>query len=134
MGREKYGEAKKKLMIQSIPRYTSNMVGASDIAWACMAASITGSLVFIDDATANRSSTKHFMVTKTLLQKQPERFPRQRNRTMFNAQVSQPSRAGFSVTKDKTEFRKIHKQTATEDDCSKVLAEEKTEHLDINGF
>lgn len=70
MGREKYGEAKKKLMIQSIPRYTSNMVGASDIAWACMAASITGSLVFIDDATANRSSRMNCEVCRAVLSDQ----------------------------------------------------------------
>lgn len=72
VGREKYGEAKKKLMIQSIPRYMSNMVGASDIAWACMAASITGSLVFIDDATANRSSRMNCEVSRAVLWSDPD--------------------------------------------------------------
>lgn len=50
MGREKYEEEEKRLMIWSVN-------GGSDVmAWTCMATSATGSLVFIDDVTADKSS------------------------------------------------------------------------------
>ncbi len=54
-GREKCGDGKEHLMIQSRPHHVKH-VGGSVVAWAAMAASVTGSLVFIDDVTADRSS------------------------------------------------------------------------------
>lgn len=51
MGIEKYGERKGQPLIGSIPHG-----GGSVMVWVCIAAHITGLLVFIDDVTAGRSS------------------------------------------------------------------------------
>lgn len=48
MGRDVYGEAKEGLMSQTTPLHLSNSSGVSVIAWACVAASGSESLVFID--------------------------------------------------------------------------------------
>ncbi len=55
MGREEYGEGKETA---HDPKHTTSSVkhgGGSVMAWACMAASGTGSLVFIADVTADFS-------------------------------------------------------------------------------
>ncbi len=57
MGREEYGEGKELLMILSIPPHQWSMVV---VAWACMAASGTGSLVFIDDVTTDKKQKDEF--------------------------------------------------------------------------
>ncbi len=64
MGREEYGEGKELLMILSIPPHQWSMVV---VAWACMAASGTGSLVFIDDVTADKSSRMNSEVFRAIL-------------------------------------------------------------------
>ncbi len=58
MGREKYGERKEQLTIQNT---------GSVMARACMAANGTGSLVFIDDVTADSSSGMNSEVFKAIL-------------------------------------------------------------------
>ena len=52
------------------PKHTTTSVklaGASVMAWACMAANGTGSLVFIDDVTADRSSRMNSEVYRATL-------------------------------------------------------------------
>ena len=52
------------------PKYTTSCVkhgGGSVMAWACMAANGTGSLVFIDDVTADRSSKMNSEVYRAIL-------------------------------------------------------------------
>ena len=49
MGKEEYGEGQEQLMIQ-----THHIL--LDMLSACMAADRTGSLVFVEDVTADRSS------------------------------------------------------------------------------
>lgn len=52
------------------PRFPISSVlcdGGSVKSWACLAASGTGSLVFIDDMTAERSSRKNFAMVGALL-------------------------------------------------------------------
>ncbi len=66
-GREEYGEGKELLMILSIPPHQWSMVGGSVMAWACMAASGTGSLVFIDDVTADKSSRMNSEVFRAII-------------------------------------------------------------------
>ncbi len=60
MGREEYGEGKELLMILSIPPHQWSMVVVVSWLWACMAASGTGSLVFIDDVTADKRQQDEF--------------------------------------------------------------------------
>ncbi len=57
MGRKKFGEGLEQLMIQSI-QHLWNMVEQCD-AWACMASSGTGLLVFSVYVTEDRSSRKN---------------------------------------------------------------------------
>ncbi len=67
MGREEYGEGKELLMILSIPPHQWSMVVVVSWRWACMAASGTGSLVFIDDVTADKSSRMNSEVFRAIL-------------------------------------------------------------------
>ncbi len=57
-------EGKGLLMILSIPPHQWSMVV---VAWACMAASGTGSLVFIDDVTTDKSSRMNSEVFRAIL-------------------------------------------------------------------
>ena len=100
------------------PQQTASVVkhgGGSVMAWACMAASGTESLVFIDDVTADRSSRVNSEVYRAILSaqiqsyaakligrfftvqmdndpkhtaKQPKRFLMQSNRTFLNGRLS----------------------------------------------
>ena len=58
-GREKYGEGKEELMFQSRQNHASDMVEAvlwyGHVQYGCY---VMGSLVFIDDVTADRSRKK----------------------------------------------------------------------------
>ena len=54
MGREKHGEVKELLKIQSQTILYYRHGGGSVMALACAASSGTSSLVFIDDVTADR--------------------------------------------------------------------------------
>ncbi len=112
MGREEYGEGKELLMILSIPPHQWSMVV---VAWACMAASGTGSLVFIDDVTTDKSSRMNsecfrailsahiqpnlqnsldgasqcrWTMTQSILQKQPKSFLKGKKWTVCNGQVN----------------------------------------------
>ncbi len=67
-GRKKYGEGLEQLMIQSIQHYL--WTWWSVMAWACMASSGTGLLVFIDDVTEDRSSRINSEVYKAILSAQ----------------------------------------------------------------
>ena len=52
------------------PKHTTSSVkhgGGSVMVWACMAANGTGSLVFIDDVTANKSSRRNSEVFRAIL-------------------------------------------------------------------
>lgn len=66
MGSEKYGEAEKQLMIQRMPPSVKH--GRGNItAWIRMADSRSGSLLFIDDVTADRSSRMNCKMYMALL-------------------------------------------------------------------
>ncbi len=67
MGREKYGERKEQLTIQSTPHQVSNMVAA--VLWHghMYHCNGTASLVFIGDVTADRSSRMNSEVFKAIL-------------------------------------------------------------------
>ncbi len=54
-------------MILSIPPHQWSMVVVVSWLWACMAASGTGSLVFIDDVTADKSSRMNSEVFRAIL-------------------------------------------------------------------
>ena len=54
MGGEKFRAGQKQLMIQSTTSCVKHG-GGSVMEWACMAAKGTGSLVFMDDVTPDRS-------------------------------------------------------------------------------
>lgn len=97
------------------PKHTTSSVkhdGGSVMAWACMAANGTGSLVFIDDVTADKSSRMNsevfrailsahiqpnaseligrlrWTMTQSILRKQPESFLRERSGMLCNGQVN----------------------------------------------
>ncbi len=71
-GRKKNGEGFEQLMIQIM--WTMNIIcetwWSSVMAWACMASSGTGLLVFIDDVTEDRSSQKNSEVYRDILSAQ----------------------------------------------------------------
>ncbi len=69
MGRKKYGEGLEQLMIQSMQHNLWNMEQCD--AWACMASSGTGLLVFSDDVTEDRSSRKNSEVYRDIQQLYP---------------------------------------------------------------
>ena len=54
MGRKKCGEGKEQLVSESTTSCVKHG-GGSVMEWACMAAKGTGSLVFMDDVTPDRS-------------------------------------------------------------------------------
>ena len=67
MGKEECGEGKELFMIQNIPPHQWSMVVVVLVAWACMAADGTGSLVFIDDVTDDKSSRMRSEVFRATL-------------------------------------------------------------------
>ncbi len=118
------------------PKHTTSSVkhgGGSVMAWACMAASGTGSLVFIDDVTADKSSRMNSEVFRailsahiqpnaseligrrftvqmdndpSILQKQPKSFWRERSGLLCNGQVNHLTwirLSMHSLAEDKTE-------------------------------
>ncbi len=118
---------------------------SSVMAWACMASSGTGLLVFSDDVTEDRSSRMNSEVYRDILsaQIQPKLIERHfivqmnddikdRAKGVFEGKKeysaiaksiswSQPDWACISLANDKTKGRKTHKQTTTEVSCSKDL-------------
>ncbi len=115
MRRDEYGEGKGTA---HDTKHTTSSVkhgGGSVMAWACMAASGTGSLVFIDDVTADKAagwilkcfgqyyllifsqmlqnsldsaSQCRWTMTQSILQKQPKSFWRERSGLLCNGQVN----------------------------------------------
>ena len=57
MARRNYGDEKEVPKIQSIAAPLLNMVMGGVMAWACMAATGTSTLIFIDDGTADCTCT-----------------------------------------------------------------------------
>ncbi len=138
------------------PKHTTSSVkhgGGSVMAWACMAASGTGSLVFIDDVTADKSSRMNSEVFRAILSAhiQPNaseligrRFTVQMdngpkhcksNQRVFEGKevdcyamaksITWPESdwACISLAEDKTEGKMPQEQAGTEDGCSRGLAE-----------
>ncbi len=150
MGREEYGEGKELLMILSIPPHQWSMVV---VAWACMAASGTGSLVFIDDVTTDKAegwilkcfgqyyllifsqmlqnsldgaSQCRWTMTQSILQKQPKSFEgKELDCYAMAKSITWPESdwACISLAEDKTEGKMPQEQAGTEDGCSRGLAE-----------
>lgn len=103
------------------PKHTTSSVkhgGGSVMAWACMAANGTGSLVYIDDVTADKSSRMNSEVfwatfsahiqpnastlirrtmTQNILQNQPKSFLRERSGMLCNGQVNHLTRIRLSM-------------------------------------
>ncbi len=132
-------------------------------AWACMASSGTGLLVFIDDVTEDRSSqinsevyrdilsahsVKCSKVGWTALHSTSGQWPKtysksnpgvfEGKKVEYSAMAksiswSQPDWACISLVEDKTKGRKTHKQTITEVSCSKGLAKNHKEGNPISG-
>ncbi len=134
------------------PKHTTSSVkhgGGSVMAWACMAASGTGSLVFIDDVTADKSSRMNSEVFRAILSAhiQPNaseligrRFTVQMdNDPKHTAKATKEFLKGkkwtksitwpesdwacISLAEDKTEGKMPQEQAGTEDGCSRGLAE-----------
>ncbi len=138
------------------PKHTTSSVkhgGGSVMAWACMAASGTGSVVFIDDVTADKAagwilkcfgqyyllifsqmlqnsldgaSQCRWTMTQSILQKQPKSFWRERSGLLCNGQVNHLTWIRLSMhftCWDKTEGKMPQEQAGTEDGCSRGLAE-----------
>ncbi len=133
------------------PKHTTSSVkhgGGSVMAWACMAASGTGSLVFIDDVTADKSSRMNSEVFRAILSAhiQPNaseligrRFTVQMdNNPKHTAKATkevdcyamaksitwpESDWACISLAEDKTEGKMPQEQAGTEDGCSRGLAE-----------
>ncbi len=134
------------------PKHTTSSVkhgGGSVMAWACMAASGTGSLVFIDDVTADKSSRMNsevfgqyyllifsqmlqnsldgashcrWTVTQSILQKQPKSFWRERSGLLCNGQVNHLTWIRLSMHFTcwrQTEGKMPQEQAGTEDGCSR---------------
>ena len=74
MGREEDGEGKEQLMIQS-HHIIFQAWWRHSMALACMAANGTGSLVFVDDVTADNSSRIHSEVYRAILSAQIQPNP-----------------------------------------------------------
>ena len=72
-------------------KYTTSSVkhgGVSVMAWACMAANGTGSLVFIDDVTADKSSRMNSEVFRAILSAHIQPYvPELIGRHLYNADV-----------------------------------------------
>ncbi len=138
------------------PKHTTSSVkhgGGSVMAWACMAASGTGSLVFIDDVTADKSSRMNSEVFRailsahiqpnaseligrrftvqmdndpSILQKQPKSFEGKEVDCYAMAKsITWPESdwACISLAEDKTEGKMPQEQAGTETGCSRGLAE-----------
>ncbi len=144
---------RKLLMILSNTTSSVKHGGGSVMAWACMAASGTGSLVFIDDVTADKSSRMNSEVFRAILSahiqpnaseligrrftvqmdndpkhtaKQPKSFWRERSGLLCNGQVNHLTWIRLSMhftCWDKTEGKMPQEQAGTEDGCSRGLAE-----------
>ncbi len=138
-------EGKELLMILSIPPHQWSMVV---VAWACMAASGTGSLVFIDDVTTEfwsvsgniicSYSAKCFRTHWTALHSADGQWPKaycKSNQRVFEGKevdcyamaksITWPESdwACISLAEDKTEGKMPQEQAGTEDGCSRGLAE-----------
>ncbi len=138
------------------PKHTTSSVkhgGGSVMAWACMPASGTGSLVFIDDVTADKSSRMNSEVFRAILSahvqpnaseligrrftvqmdndpkhtaKATKEFWRERSGLLCNGQVNHLTWIRLSMhftCWDKTEGKMPQEQAGTEDGCSRGLAE-----------
>ncbi len=138
------------------PKHTTSSVkhgGGSVMAWACMAASGTGSLVFIDDVTADKSSRMNSEVFRAILSahiqpnaseligrrftvqmdndpnhtaKATKEFLKGKKWTYAMAKSitwPQSDWACISLAEDKTEGKMPQEQAGTEDGCSRGLAE-----------
>ncbi len=138
------------------PKHTTSSVkhgGGSVMAWACMAASGTGSLVFIDDVTADKSSRMNSEVFRAILSahiqpnaseligrrftvqmdndpkhtaKATKEFWRERSGLLCNDQVNHLTWILLSMhfTCWRQNWREMpQEQAGTEDGCSRGLAE-----------
>lgn len=106
------------------------------MAWACLAASGTGSLLCTDGVTADRSHRLNAEVYRPILSTHIQPDVIQLIRWCFILQNDNDSRSTakanqeffkacffFLVLEDKTEISESHKQTATEGGYNKGLAE-----------
>ena len=67
IARVTYGGEKELPKIQSVPPHLWNMVVRGVLAWACMAAEGTGSLIFIEDTTDDGSSIMNSKVYRHMM-------------------------------------------------------------------
>jgi hypothetical protein len=75
--------------------------GGSVMAWACMAANGTGSLVFIDDVTADKSVRIHFEVFRPILSAQIQPNASKLIGRCFTAQMDNDLKHTAKVTQGK---------------------------------